>query len=170
MAWRFTLDHATKKASSQMLSGVAGEFPKINDAWLGRELRYGYFATTRGLSPLTMTDGMARHDFTTGQTLVIEGVDGLTSPSEPVFVQRRGATDENDGYLLSLWWNPATALSSCWSTTPSSSARDHWPGSSCPFGFRSPSTAPGPRPSSSTPLSQPRTSRPRPASDAGRLS
>jgi len=93
-----------------MLSGIAGEFPKINDAWLGRQLRYGYFATTRDLSALTMTDGMARHDFTTGQTLVIEGVDGLTSPSEPVFVQRRGATEENDGYLLSLWWNPATGL------------------------------------------------------------
>jgi carotenoid cleavage dioxygenase len=58
-----------------------------------------------------MTDGMARYDFKTGQTLVIEGVDGLTSPSEPVFVQRRGSTDENDGYLLSLWWNPATGLS-----------------------------------------------------------
>ncbi|MEU6417115.1 carotenoid oxygenase family protein [Streptomyces spiralis] len=111
MAWRFTLDNATKRATGQMLSGVAGEFPKINDAWLGRQLRYGYFATTRDLSPLTMTDGMARYDFTTGQTLVVEGVDGLTSPSEPVFVQRRGASEENDGYLLSLWWNPATGLS-----------------------------------------------------------
>jgi carotenoid cleavage dioxygenase-like enzyme len=111
MAWRFTLDHATQKAAGRMLSGIAGEFPKINDDWLGRELRWGYFATTRDLSPLTMTDGMARHDFANDQTLVIEGVDGLTSPSEPVFVQRRGATEENDGYLLSLWWNPATRLS-----------------------------------------------------------
>lgn len=111
MAWRFTLDHATRKASGQLLSGVAGEFPKINDAWLGKQLRYGYFATTRDLSPLTMTDGMARYDFATGQTLVIEGTGGLTSPSEPVFVQRRGAAAENDGYLLSLWWNPVTGLS-----------------------------------------------------------
>ena len=111
MAWRFTLDHATKKAAGQMLSGVAGEFPRINDDWLGRQLRWGYYAATRGLSPEAMTDGMARYDFKTGQTLVIEGIDGLTSPSEPVFVQRRGATEENDGYLLSLWWNPATGLS-----------------------------------------------------------
>ncbi|MDO5535662.1 MAG: carotenoid oxygenase family protein [Propionibacteriaceae bacterium] len=111
MAWRFVLDPATKQCRNQMLSGVAGEFPKINDAWLGRETRYGYFATTRDLSPLTMTDGMARHDFARGQTLVIEGPDGLTNPSEPVFVQRRGATEENDGYLLSIWWNPQTRLS-----------------------------------------------------------
>ena len=111
MAWRFVLDPSTKRATNQPLSGVAGEFPKINDAWLGRPQRYGYFATTRDLSPITMTDGMARYDFDTGHTLVIEGVDGLTSPSEPVFVQRRGASEENDGYLLSIWWNPQTGLS-----------------------------------------------------------
>ncbi|WP_245718333.1 carotenoid oxygenase family protein [Nocardia miyunensis] len=111
LPWRFTLEHAGKRATGEMLSGIAGEFPKINDDWVGRELRWGYFVTTRSLSPATMSDGMARHDFATGQTLVIEGVDGLTSPSEPVFVQRRGATEENDGYLLSLWWNPATGLS-----------------------------------------------------------
>lgn len=111
MAWRFTLDRATKTAAQQRISGVAGEFPKINDDWLGRENRYGYFATTRGLTPESMTDGLARQDFVTGQTLVIDGPDGLTSPSEPVFVARRGGTAENDGYLLSVWWNPATALS-----------------------------------------------------------
>ena len=111
MAWRFELDSKTKTCTQQMVSGVAGEFPKINDAWLGKQNRYGYFVTTRGLSPLTMSDGIARHDYLTGQTIVLEGPDGLTSPSEPVFVQRRGATDENDGYLLSIWWNPATALS-----------------------------------------------------------
>ena len=111
MAWRFELDSKTKTCTQQMVSGVAGEFPKINDAWLGKQNRYGYFLTTRGLSPLTMSDAIARHDYLTGQTIVLEGPDGLTSPSEPVFVQRRGATDENDGYLLSIWWNPATALS-----------------------------------------------------------
>lgn len=111
MAWRFVLDPRTKKASNTMLSGIAGEFPKINDDWSGRENRWGWFATTRDLSPVTMTDGIARHDHVTGQTTVLEGPDGLTNPSEPVFVQRRGAVGENDGYLLSLWWNPATGLS-----------------------------------------------------------
>lgn len=125
MAWRFVLDPITKKATNTMLSGVAGEFPKINDDWLGRENRWGYFATTRGLSPVTMTDGLARHDHVTGQTTVLEGPDGLTNPSEPVFVQRRGTDAENAGYLLSLWWNPATGLSELlvhdaegWDATP----------------------------------------------------
>ncbi|MDX1873261.1 carotenoid oxygenase family protein [Mycolicibacterium sp. 120266] len=111
MAWRFRLDNITGQCTQEMLTGVAGEFPKINDAWAGRDNRYGYFVTTRALSPQTMSDGLARHDFATGQTIVIEGPDGLTSPSEPVFVQRRGATAENDGYLLSIWWDPAAGLS-----------------------------------------------------------
>ncbi|GGD65975.1 carotenoid oxygenase family protein [Microbacterium murale] len=111
MAWRFELDPVTKKASNRMLSGVAGEFPMINDALLGQKQQFGYFATTRDLTPETMTDGLARFDFETGQTIVIEGEDALTNPSEPVFVQRRGANAENDGYLLSLWWNRETGLS-----------------------------------------------------------
>jgi carotenoid cleavage dioxygenase len=111
MAWRFELDPATKKATNRMLSGVAGEFPKINDALLGKQLQYGYFATTRDLTTETMTDGLARFDFDTGQTIIVEGVDGLTNPSEPIYVPRRGATAENDGYLLSLWWNRETGLS-----------------------------------------------------------
>ncbi|GAA3918257.1 hypothetical protein GCM10023084_81110 [Streptomyces lacrimifluminis] len=37
--------------------------------------------------------------------------DGLTSPSEPAFVARENACGEDDGYLLSLWWNWATGLS-----------------------------------------------------------
>jgi len=111
VAWRFELDPSTRKATNTMLSGVAGEFPKINDSWLGRENRWGYFATTRELSPVTMTDGLARFDHVTGQTAVLEGPDGLTNPREPVFVQRRGSVEENDGYLLSLWWNPASGLS-----------------------------------------------------------
>jgi carotenoid cleavage dioxygenase len=94
-----------------MLSGVPGEFPKINDDWIGQQLRYGYFIATRGLSDHTYTDGLASYDFTSGRTVVVEGVDGLTSPCEPVFVPRRGATEENDGYLLSVWWNPGTGLS-----------------------------------------------------------
>ncbi|GAB2459514.1 carotenoid oxygenase family protein [Nocardioides hungaricus] len=111
MLWRFTLDRVTKKAGNEMLSGVCGEFPMINDDWIGQQLRYGYFVATRGLSAHTYSDGLGRHDFTSGQTVVLEGIDGLTSPSEPVFVARPGATEEDDGYLLSLWWNPATGLS-----------------------------------------------------------
>ncbi|WP_371657440.1 carotenoid oxygenase family protein [Streptomyces sp. NBC_00280] len=67
--------------------------------------------TTRGLADDTMSDGLARHDHLLDRTTVVEGPDGLTSPGEPVFVARENARGENDGYLLTLWWNRTTDLS-----------------------------------------------------------
>ncbi|HTJ69879.1 MAG TPA: carotenoid oxygenase family protein [Actinospica sp.] len=108
---RWRVDLASGKATEEQLSETAGEFPKINDARTGLEQRYGYFVTTRGLAADTMSDGLARHDFALGSTCVVAGPDELTSPSEPVFVARQNASAEDDGYLLSLWWNRATRLS-----------------------------------------------------------
>ncbi|MDD0857747.1 carotenoid oxygenase family protein [Arthrobacter alpinus] len=85
--------------------------PKINDAYVGRAHRYGYFVTTRGLSEDTMTDGLARHDYLLDSTTVVEGPVGLTNPSEPVFVARPDSKTEDDGYILSIWWNRETGLS-----------------------------------------------------------
>jgi carotenoid cleavage dioxygenase-like enzyme len=58
-----------------------------------------------------MTDGLAVHDYLKDSTTVVEGPHPLTSPSEPVFVPRDNPASENDGYLLTLWWNPETGLS-----------------------------------------------------------
>ncbi|WP_234439799.1 carotenoid oxygenase family protein [Streptomyces bicolor] len=111
LPYRWRVDLATGRATEEMISGVFGEFPKINDAYTGRPHRYGYFVTTRSLADDTMSDGLARHDYLLDRTTVVEGPDGLTSPSEPVFVARENARGEDDGYLLSLWWNRATDLS-----------------------------------------------------------
>lgn len=108
---RWRVDLATGRASEEMLSGLAGEFPRINDAYTGLEHRYGYFVTTRSLAADTMSDGLAKHDFLRGTTSVVEGPAGLTNPGEPVFVARENASAEDDGYLLSLWWNRLTGLS-----------------------------------------------------------
>jgi carotenoid cleavage dioxygenase len=105
------VDLRTGAAREELVGGIAGEFPKINDAVTGRRHRYGYFVTTRSLVPQAMSDGLARHDYLLDSTTVVEGPDGLTSPSEPVFVARENARAEDDGYLLSVWWNPTTALS-----------------------------------------------------------
>ena len=111
LPYRWRVDLRTGAAREELVSGIAGEFPKINDAVTGRRHRYGYFVTTRGLAPDTMSDGLARHDFLLDSTTVVEGPDGLTSPSEPVFVPRANSRGEDDGYLLSIWWNPGTTLS-----------------------------------------------------------
>jgi carotenoid cleavage dioxygenase-like enzyme len=107
--WR--VDLRTGRVTEKQVSGIAGEFPRINDAYTGLKNRYGYFVTTRGLAGDTMTDGLARHDDLLDATTVIEGPDDLTNPSEPVFVARENARAEDDGYLLTVWWNRATGLS-----------------------------------------------------------
>jgi carotenoid cleavage dioxygenase len=111
LPYRWRIDLQTGRATEEQVSGLAGEFPRINEAFVGTQHRYGYFVTTRGLAGDTMTDGLARHDFLLDSTLVVDGPDALTSPSEPVFVPRERARDEDDGYLLSLWWNRETGLS-----------------------------------------------------------
>ena len=108
---RWRVDLRTGRTREEQVSGIAGEFPRINEAYLGRRNRYGYFVTTRDLAADTMTDGLARHDNLLDATTVVDGPAGLTSPSEPVFVPRDGARAEDDGYLLTIWWNRETGLS-----------------------------------------------------------
>jgi carotenoid cleavage dioxygenase len=111
LPYRWRVDLRTGRVREELVSGIAGEFPRINDAYTGVKNRYGYFVTTRGLAGDTMTDGLARHDYLLDSTVVVEGPEDLTSPSEPVFVAREGTRGEDDGYLLSVWWNRATGLS-----------------------------------------------------------
>ncbi|WP_030434834.1 carotenoid oxygenase family protein [Actinoplanes subtropicus] len=105
--WRWELDLATGKTTDSEVTDIQGEFPRINDQRTGLSHRYGYYTTTRGAGDW-FTDGLAKHDYQTGKTSMqtLDGV--LTSPGEPVFVPRPGATAEDDGWLLSIWWDPAT--------------------------------------------------------------
>jgi carotenoid cleavage dioxygenase len=107
--WRVNL--RTGQASEALVSGLAGEFPRINEEYVGRQHRYGYFVTTRSVAADTMTDGLARHDYLVDSTVVVDGPPGLTSPSEPVLVAVEHGSDEDDGDLLSVWWNRETGLS-----------------------------------------------------------
>jgi carotenoid cleavage dioxygenase-like enzyme len=111
LPYRWTVDLASGRAREERVSGLAGEFPRISDAYVGQPHRYGYFVTTRSLDPATMTDGLARHDYRLDSTVVIDGPAGLTSPSEPVFAARENSRSEDDGYLLSVWWDQQTQLS-----------------------------------------------------------
>jgi carotenoid cleavage dioxygenase-like enzyme len=73
----------------------------------GFRIRFDITATTRGAGDW-LTDGLAKQDYQLGRT-ELQLLDGtLTSPSEPVFVPREGGVREDDGWLLSIWWDPAT--------------------------------------------------------------
>lgn len=104
--WRWELDLATGRFAEQQITDVLGEFPRINDQHTGRAHRFGYYATTRG-ADRWFTDGLAKHDFAQDRT-ELQTLDGsLTAPNEPTFVPREGATAEDDGWVLSTWYDPA---------------------------------------------------------------
>lgn len=99
--WR--VNTRTGQVTCVDVTDAPGDLPKINDDYLGRENRFGYFTTLR--------EHLARHDYTTGATEFLSAPAPLTAASEPVFVARADATGEADGYLLSLWWHPISGLS-----------------------------------------------------------
>ncbi|WP_334184609.1 carotenoid oxygenase family protein [Novosphingobium sp.] len=109
---RWTIDLSTGRVHEERLSDLAGDFPKINDALTTRHHRFGYWTATTKSGSEAMTFGLVKHDLERGSIDLIESPDAsLTQPTEVVFVARRGAVEEDDGYLLSLWWNRETRLS-----------------------------------------------------------
>ncbi|WP_329351921.1 carotenoid oxygenase family protein [Streptomyces sp. NBC_01261] len=105
--WRWELDLERGVVGGGAVTDVGSGFPRINDQLAGLRHNFGYFASNRGLNEW-ITDGVAKVDFTSGKTEV-QSLDGVvTSPNEPVFVPREGATAEDDGWILTIWWDPTT--------------------------------------------------------------
>jgi torulene dioxygenase len=77
----------------------AGELPTINPAYVCKPYRYVFGTCNRGLS--TIADSLVKTDLHTRDALIWCGPKGH-SPGEPVFVARPGATDEDDGIMLSV--------------------------------------------------------------------
>lgn len=105
--WRWTIDLDTGAVSGHQVADVNSEFPRVDPRRAGREHRYGYYAATRTgqFCEDWLFDHLAKVDSATGKVEYRDGVDGLTSPGEPVFVPRVGSTAEDDGYVLCVWWN-----------------------------------------------------------------
>ena len=77
----------------------AGDLPTINPSYACKPYRFFYSAANRGLS--TIMDALAKTDLHTGTALIWSGPRGHT-PGEPIFVPRPGATEEDDGVVLSV--------------------------------------------------------------------
>jgi carotenoid cleavage dioxygenase len=88
--WHLYLTDPNAKVTSRKLSGTGGEFPRIDERFLGRRNRHGYF---------TAFDALCHRDDLTGEERFFRVPDG-DSVSEPVFVPRGAA--EGDGWLLTV--------------------------------------------------------------------
>ena len=93
---RWTLDRVSGTLSEAIVDEQGSEFPRLNGAFESRQYRYGYTASADGgkLGPTL------KHDLKSGTTALHAYGRGRVA-SEPVFVARASATDEDDGWLMS---------------------------------------------------------------------
>lgn len=104
--WRFNM--VTGAVSERQLDDRFSEFPRVPDSLVGLKGRYGYtMSATEDESAgeifkYDMDNDFARtsHVFPTGQR-----------PGEPVFVPAAGATNEDDGYLMTFVHDETTNTS-----------------------------------------------------------
>lgn len=96
--WRFNLKTGT--VQEQLLDDRPCEFPRINEQYLGRPIRYGYagnFAPTEA----PKFDGLLKFDLD-HQNVQMHSFGTGRYGGEGVFVPRPGATAEDDGWLMTF--------------------------------------------------------------------
>ena len=94
--WRFNL--GTGQTTERALDDVPTEFPRMNDRWLGVKSRYAYHPRV-AKRPTLLFDGVIKYDLEGGGAEHLEWGHDRTG-GEVCFAPRPGATDEDDGWLL----------------------------------------------------------------------
>ena len=109
---RWTLDLTSGRATTTQLDDRPADFPRVADGVTGTAHRYGYLGHTREWGADIVTfDGVIKVDNQTGDSHV--HVYGPHHESgEAVFAANPDGTDEDDGWLLNLVYDQATAQSS----------------------------------------------------------
>ncbi|MER7349794.1 carotenoid oxygenase family protein [Streptomyces aurantiacus] len=113
---RWTIDLRAGRVGSVRLDDRPQEFPRVNEARVSRRHRFGYTAsaaemwrayeTVDGVPPDDkFTNCLVKHDLLRGTRQVHRFPKGAAA-SEPVFVPRRGARDEDDGYIVAYVNDP----------------------------------------------------------------
>ena len=97
MMWEWRLNRATGKVSERQIDDRASEFPRVPDAKAGFESQYGY---TMSQTPDGAAGEIFKYDFGNDASRSIHTFPVGHTPGEPVFVPAEGATNEDDGYLM----------------------------------------------------------------------
>jgi len=107
LPWQWTLNLKDGSMRERQIDDMASEFPRLDERRAGLKHRYGYFAggsdrKERGLS----FSAVIKRDYQTGKH-EIQALGGNKAPGEPVFVARTATSGEDDGWVLSVWYDPA---------------------------------------------------------------
>ena len=106
MLHRWTIDPQKGSVTQDQLDDRASEFPRVQDAVVGRKNRYGYTIGMGSSAPDSMGVSFMKYDLANGSREVHEFAGGVTV-GEPVFATAPDATAEDDGWLLSFSYDPA---------------------------------------------------------------
>lgn len=98
---RWTADPATRTVDRAVIDPDSQEFPRPNEALIGKPYRYAYtMALPKGGDPSFVSNTMLyKHDLDAGTRQVHDFGAGRI-PGEFVFVEKRGASAEDDGWLM----------------------------------------------------------------------
>jgi carotenoid cleavage dioxygenase len=106
--WRFNLADGTTR--EERLYDEVVEFGMINQAYAGRKHRYVYSVTSK--PGWFLFNGFVKHDLETGEAQTFQLEEGVFA-SEAPFAPRIGATEEDDGYLVSFIIDENMGTSEC---------------------------------------------------------
>ena len=106
--WRFNLADGTTK--EERLDDRTVEFGMINQKFAGRKHRYVY--STLAKPGWFLFEGFVKHDLETGESIEIRLEQGRYA-SEAPFAPRIGATEEDDGYIVSFVIDENRGTSEC---------------------------------------------------------
>lgn len=106
--WRFNLADGTTR--EERLDDRILEFGTINQKFAGQPYRYAYSTTTQ--PGWFLFTGFVKHDMVTGESWTLPLAPGRYA-SEAPFAPRVGATDEDDGYLVSFITDENSGTSEC---------------------------------------------------------
>ncbi|MFB4280771.1 carotenoid oxygenase family protein [Nonomuraea sp. MTCD27] len=97
--WR--LDLATGTVAERRLDDAAIEYPRVADAEVGRRNRFGY-VTSFSLEAEPERSEIHKYDFAAGAARQTHRLPAGHTCGEAVFVPRRGASGDDDGYLMTF--------------------------------------------------------------------
>jgi carotenoid cleavage dioxygenase len=102
---RWTVDPPGGKVIAEVLDDRSQEFPRINEAQLGRRHRFAYATRTESVASFDLS-GLVKHDHELGATTAHSfGEHGHAG--EALFVAAPDATGEDDGWVLSVVYDAA---------------------------------------------------------------
>jgi carotenoid cleavage dioxygenase len=102
---RWTIDVSARKVTSERLDDAAQEFPRFDERLTGRPHRYGYTVDLEIVAHWQGHGSLRKHDVVSS-TIDRHEVGAYRSASEPVFVPAAPDSGEDEGWVLSVVYDP----------------------------------------------------------------